>query len=62
MPPGEESLVYVPEDDGGEAADYDLPEELAFVADPDWDPRPRSGDVRWEVTCDSYGDSFDASF
>jgi hypothetical protein len=61
-PPEEEGLVYVPEDDRSDTADYDLSGELALVADPDWAPQPHSGDVPWEVTRDSYGDSFDASF
>jgi hypothetical protein len=61
-PPGEDGLVCVPEDDGGEAAYCDGPEELAFVADPDWDRQPPPGDVPWEVTCDAYGDAFDAHF
>jgi hypothetical protein len=61
-PPEEEGLVYVPEDEGSDTADYDLSGELALVADPDWDSQPQSEDVPWEVTCDSYGDSFDASF
>jgi hypothetical protein len=61
-PPAEEGLVYVPEDDGGEPADDDLPAELAYVAEPDWDRQPPLGEVPWEVTGGAYGDSFDASF
>jgi len=60
--PEEEGLMYVPEDEGSDTADYDLSGELALEADPDWDSQPQSGDVPWEVTFDSYGDSFDASF
>ncbi len=59
----EAGLVYVADNDGGaEAACCDAPEELALVADPDWDGQPSSDDVPWEVTCDASGDSFDASF
>jgi hypothetical protein len=61
-PPEIDGQVYVPEDDRGEAADADLPGDLAFVADPDWDAHPRPSDVPWEVTCESSGDWFDASF
>jgi hypothetical protein len=50
--PGKEGLVYVAEDDEGEPAYCDGPEELAFVADPDWDCQPPSDDVPWEVTSD----------
>jgi Putative transposase len=56
-PPGEEGLVYVAEDDEGEQAYCDGPEELAFVTDPDWDCQPPSDDVPWEVTSDACGDS-----
>ena len=62
-PPGEAGLVYVADNDGGaEAACCDTPEELALIADPDWDGQPPSDDVPWEVTGDASGDSFDASF
>ena len=61
-PPAEEGLVYVADDDAGpEAACCDGPEDLAFVADPDWDCRPPSRDVPWEMTR-RYGDPFDARF
>ncbi len=50
---------HASDDEGGaEAACCDAPEELALVADPDWDCHPPSDDVPWEVT----GDAFDASF
>jgi hypothetical protein len=59
-PPAEERLVYVPEDDGGEEAAFcDGSGELNFVPDPD---PPAASDEPWEVTGDTYGDTFDASF
>ena len=59
-PPGEDGLVYVPEDDGGEQAAFcDGPGELVFV--PDRSQMPAC-DEPWEVTSDAYGDPFDASF
>ena len=46
----------------GQEAFFDGPEELTFVPDPDWDRPTPSCDEPWEVTCDAYGDTFDASF
>jgi hypothetical protein len=62
-PPGGNVVVYVPDNDrDGETAFFDGPEELTFVPDPDWDRSTPSSDQVWEVTCDAYGDTFDASF
>ena len=59
-PPGENGLVYVPDDDGGgQTAFCDGPGEFVPVPDPSQMP---ARDEPWEVTCDAYGDSFDASF
>jgi hypothetical protein len=56
-------VVDVSDDDGdGDTAFFDGPEELTFVPDPDWDRPTPSSDEPWEVACDAYGDTFDASF
>jgi hypothetical protein len=62
-PPRGRVTVYVPDDDGGgETAPFEGAGELTFVPDPDWDRPLPSSDVPWEMACDAYGDSFDASF
>jgi hypothetical protein len=53
-PPDGKVAVHIHDDAGAG--------ELAFVAEPDWEGQPSSGDVPWEVTSDAYGDPLDASF
>jgi hypothetical protein len=53
---GHEGLVYTADDEGEGWSD------LAFAADLNWEQERPSSDVPWEVTSDTYGDSFVVRF